>query len=851
MKKFWTAGALIAFAGVIGVAALAQTTGYVSLYDAAVAKYGDGLYENLKIRSAHDASTETRQGKSFYPATMDLGDVPPYVPTRQFSGTIRVSGGYLVLGKVGQLWTEGFEKFQPGVKVVASAGGDLASGQIDIQTGPRVNDRLVEASKFEGRTKHRVFEIDWATGSYNVPGWSPAFAIFVNKNNPLNQLSLQQLDGIFGGARSGGWDGTTWRSDVARGPEKNIRTWGQLGLTGEWADKPIHVYGRPLKYNIQLGFERKVFHGGDIWNENTREYSHELNPDGTRYTSAIEMAKDLSKDPYGICFDDIGSTDPSTLKLLAVAASSDTPAYPLTLENLHSRQYPLFVEEWAEVNQEPGKPLAPLVKEFLTYMLSREGQDAIRQDGKWIPVPPATSRAQLKKLDSLGQIVKPAELGLQVLEISPSISDGEGPDETGKVQAQRPYYSNKFNLGDLPSYRPEQTVSGTIRLPGRGELLASTIGQSWMRGFEKYHPDVKFDTTGGSLGAGQIDVQVGRKWTMYFAGEYMQFQMAHKHSPLEIQVATGSYDVPGWSPAISIFVNKKNPLARLTVEQLDGIFGGPRRGGWVGTAWRRVIGRGADKNIRTWGQLGLTGAWANKPIHVYGPPVKYHIMTVLERKVLEGGNMWNDSMREHPLAIGPDGARTVPGAELVKAVAADPYGITFSQAEFGTSDVNLLPIGGSAWPAVLPSLASVRNRTYPLSLEVYAYLDPTPGKPLDPKLKEFLRYVLSREGQEAVQRDGKWLPLTAALVQDQRKKLDAIVAPVTLIYRVLKNPAYQSPLVFSAGSSSPTRSQCHGIAPSSFPRSDEKSRAALWYGDSSAPCNSAGDARTVAQGAQR
>jgi hypothetical protein len=53
---------------------------------------------------------------------------------------------------------------------------------------------------------------------------------------------------------------------------------GAIGLTGAWADKPIHVYGRPLKYNIQLGFERKVFHGGDVWNENTLEYAHEMNP---------------------------------------------------------------------------------------------------------------------------------------------------------------------------------------------------------------------------------------------------------------------------------------------------------------------------------------------------------------------------------------------------------------------------------------------------------------------------------------------------------------------------------------------------------------------------------------------
>jgi ABC-type phosphate transport system substrate-binding protein len=595
----------------------------------------------------------------------------------------------------------------------------------------------------------------------------------VHKDNPLAQLTLDQLDGIFGGARSGGWNGTTWRGDVARGPEKNIRTWGQLGVGGEWADKPIHVYGRPLKYNIQLGFERKVFRGGDLWNENVREYSHELNPDGTRYSSAVEMVKDLAKDPYGICFSDLGSTDMSSVKALAVAARGGHTAYPLTLDNLHARRYPLFIEQWAMVSQEPGRPLDPLVKEFLTYMLSRQGQEAIQQDGKWLPLPASVARAGLQKLDRLGEIANPAEMGLQVTEISPPIGDGEGPDENGTVQAQQPSYTQQFDLSDLPQYQPAQQVSGTIRLPQGGQLLGSTVGDAWMRGFAKFHPTVKFETVKGTVAADQADVQVGRKWTSYFGGEYMQFQLAHQHSPLEVQVATGSYDVPGWSPAIAIFVNKNSPLEKLTMGQLDGIFGGPRRGGWAGTAWRRQVARGADKNIRTWGQLGAGGAWAEKRIDVYGPPVKYHIMSVFERKIFSGGNMWNDALREYPLALNADGSKRVPAAEIVKELGANPYGITFGHKAFQSADVKPLAIAaGENGPYVLPSLETVRNRTYPLFLEVYAYVDPTPGKPLDPKLKEFLRYVLSREGQAAVMRDGKWLPLTAALVQEQRKKLE-------------------------------------------------------------------------------
>jgi len=87
-----------------------------------------------------------------------------------------------------------------------------------------------------------------ATGSYDVPGGTPV-RVVVHRDNPLAQLTMKQLDGIFGSERAGGWEGTSWRPGRARGPEQNIRTWGQLGLTGDWKDKPIHVYGLTLRYH--------------------------------------------------------------------------------------------------------------------------------------------------------------------------------------------------------------------------------------------------------------------------------------------------------------------------------------------------------------------------------------------------------------------------------------------------------------------------------------------------------------------------------------------------------------------------------------------------------------------------
>ncbi|WP_380926275.1 PstS family phosphate ABC transporter substrate-binding protein [Sphingomonas leidyi] len=747
-------------------------------YQQILDRLGDGMLENIVIRGEHNARTDSRAKKRFYTDLSTMSDYPAYQPRQQVSGTIKVSGLYLHDGLIKDEWIKEFQRFQPGAKVVISQGGTVASGKVHIQTGPRINDRLREASEYERATGQRIFEIDWATGSYDVPGWSPGFVIFVHKDNPIAHMTVEQLDGIFAGARTGGWKGTTWDPSAARGPEKNLRTWGQLGLTGEWANQPIHIYGRPLKYNIQLGFERKVFNGGDIWNENTMEYSHEMNADGTRYTSSVEMVKDMAADKYGIVFSDMGSAIPG-VRAVPIGATDAGPFVPISRESLRDRSYPLFIEQWAEARVAPGKPLDPLVKEFLTFMLSREGQDAIQRDGKWFPIPAARAREMIAKLDELGAPVDPRELGLQTEMIAPKKWDGESPDETGKVNPKQAYYKKRFDLSDLPAYTPAAQVSGSIRMPASGQLMGSTVGQALIDAFKRHQPGITFDLKDGDLNAGDVDLSMGRKWTTYFAGEFYDFQMKHERSPREIRVATGSFDVSGWSPAMAILVNRSNPIKGLTIKQLDGIFGGPRRGGWVSTTWRRQAGRSAEQNIRSWSELGIGNICASKPIDVVVPPLKYHIMSVFERKVLVGGNIWNDDAHEVPLALNPDKSRTVPNADRARMVGNDPCAITFAGAGFSNDKTRLVPIAAAdGQPFVLPTLETVRNGSYPLGLEVYAYADQLPDQPLDPKLKEFLRFVLSREGQDIIQRDGKWLPLTGAMARAELKKLDAIIPQV-------------------------------------------------------------------------
>ncbi|MBS0476701.1 MAG: phosphate-binding protein [Proteobacteria bacterium] len=747
-------------------------------YDELLARLGDGVKENLVIRGEHNSRTDNRKHKRFYTDLQPLADFPPYRPAHQLSGTIRISGLYLHDGLIKDQWIAAFQKFQPGVKVVITQKGTIASGAVDIETGPRISDRLRAASQFEQATGERLFEIDWATGSYDVPGWSPGFVIFVHQDNPIAHLSIAQLDGIFGGARTGGWKGTRWDPSVARTAQRNLRTWGDLGLTGEWADKPIHIYGRPLRYNIQLGFERKVFGGGDVWNENTLEFSHEMNPDGTRYTSSVEMVKDMAADRYGISFSDMGSSRPG-IRAVPIGASAKGPFVPISLGSLRDRSYPLFIEEWAQVRLAPGRKLEPLVKEFLTFMLSREGQDAIQRDGKWITLPARRAAEMRARLEQRGERVDPRQLGLQLDQLAPHKWDGESPDETGKIDAQQSYYAPRFVLSALPDFAASAPLSGTIRMPASGQFMASRVGKSLVAAFARHQPGIRFAFKDGDLTNHEVDLSAGRRWSTYFAGETFDFQQKYERSVREFRIAGGSFDVSGWSPAFAIYVAEANTVPGLTVRQLDGIFGGPRRGGWVSTVWRRQAGRGADENIRNWGQLGVTGACAGEPIHVFVPPLKYHIMSVFERKVLVGGNMWNDDAREIPLALGKDGRRSQPERDRVSAAVRDGCGIAFARPGLDVRGARMVPISGKAGePLVLPTLTSVQDGSYPLRLGTWAYADQLPGQPLDPKLKEFLRFVLSREGQEIIQADGKWLPLTADAAVVERAKLDAIIPQV-------------------------------------------------------------------------
>ncbi len=324
----------------------------------------------------------------------------------------------------------------------------------------------------------------------------------------------------------------------------------------------------------------------------------------------------------------------------------------------------------------------------------------------------------------------------------------------------------------LLPYRPEVSVSGIIRCWGDNQM--ALLLRRWETGFRRFEPGVCFaDLLKGTasaqagLATNQADLALmGRQvYTYETYGIYRRSLLL----PVEIAVATGSFDVPHKSYALAVFVRRDNPLHQLTLAQLDGIFGAARTGGWQGLKWNRAAARGADRDLRTWGQLGLGGAWAGRPIHVYGPPGIYPGGTsFFQARVLGGADTWNPALREF-----------VDPAKMIAALSADPDGIAYTGMGYRTPEVKALPIAEQPdGPYVAPTRATVADRTYPLSRLVYIYFAPDrpngdPASPGSrPEIREFLRYVLSREGQADVAAEGDYLPLTPAVVRAQLEKLE-------------------------------------------------------------------------------
>ena len=347
-----------------------------------------------------------------------------------------------------------------------------------------------------------------------------------------------------------------------------------------------------------------------------------------------------------------------------------------------------------------------------------------------------------------------------------------------RERGEKAYYTPRFDLSALPHYTPATVLTGWLKVHGNNYIADGLLGEYWQKAFAKFQPGVKISyylpTSAGSFGAldyNQADVIFSHKPGFY---DLLGYERMKGCDPVEITAVTGSFDVGGWENSFTIIVNDDNPIKGLTMEQLDGIFGAEREGGWVGTNWRPDLARGPEKNIRTWGDLGLKGEWADKPIHVYGFSLRYNTATAFCDLVLKGSDKWNEKIKAYGNYMAPDGKRYVEADQITEAIGKDKYAIGFNRYRGERPHIKRLAIGaGANGPLVEHTIDNIQNGSYPLLTQVYFYTTVLPGQKMDPMVKEFLRFILSQEGQAEVQRDGKYLPLTAEMVREQLKKLES------------------------------------------------------------------------------
>ena len=304
--------------------------------------------------------------------------------------------------------------------------------------------------------------------------------------------------------------------------------------------------------------------------------------------------------------------------------------------------------------------------------------------------------------------------------------------------------------GPLAPFQPPPNTTRTLRLWGSAPL--ANLVKLWAEGFQKLHPDLRIETRLDGTGVAMPGLYTGAADLALFGREPNRtdsdgFEHVLNYKHLRVELATGSLDQPGHTAALAVFVHRDNPLARLTLAQLDAIFGAELR-------------RGGKKILRTWGDLGLAGEWAARPLNLYAPDTRSGPGAFFQQTVLLDSGKWNwERLTEFP-------ADENTAARILAALAADRDGLAI--ASLGVDEPRVKPLAlAGAEKFFAPTREHVASRDYPLARAVLAVVNRPPGAPLEEKVAAFLRYALGAEGQAAVARSGVYLPLSAESLRRQ------------------------------------------------------------------------------------
>jgi phosphate transport system substrate-binding protein len=293
----------------------------------------------------------------------------------------------------------------------------------------------------------------------------------------------------------------------------------------------------------------------------------------------------------------------------------------------------------------------------------------------------------------------------------------------------------------VPGYQKTSGITGSASSIGSDTM--NNLMTLWLEGFRKYYPSVKVQIEGkgsSTAPAALIEgtAQFGPMSRPMKSVEMDQFEKRFGYPPTGVRTSLD---------ALAVFVHKDNPIKGLTLKQVDAVFSKTRRGG-------------APADVTTWGQLGLDGPWKAARISLYGRNSASGTYGFFKDHAVFGGD-YKDEVKEQPGS-----------ASVVQGVTEDRFGIGYSGIGYRTSGVRMVPLSaGDGPPFSDGSIEAVVDGSYPLGRFLYLYINKAPGKPLDPLVREFCRYILSKEGQDVVIKDG-YMPLPYEVVAEELKNLE-------------------------------------------------------------------------------
>jgi phosphate transport system substrate-binding protein len=307
----------------------------------------------------------------------------------------------------------------------------------------------------------------------------------------------------------------------------------------------------------------------------------------------------------------------------------------------------------------------------------------------------------------------------------------------------------------LPSFTPSPLKASVVRSWGNDAMRPTLV--AWEQAFRKYHPEITFDDKlyGSDTGMAGIITGVSDLALMgrpVAANEVIGFEWVHRTKPLGIQVLTGGLGGDRKTASLGVYVSQSNPLHSISMAQLKTILACPED----------------DTAAVTWSLAGPAGAWASRPIHAYLFDNQTGTGAFLQSTVEGTRDCWNWSIVRE-FSDKPQGQTA--SQQIVAALQRDPDGLAIANLGSKVSGIKLVAISGDGAP-VGPDAASLVNASYPLTRAVFIYIRRDKDKPVDPRVKEFLTFVLSREGQSVAAKVHDYLPISAERAKQQQQKLE-------------------------------------------------------------------------------